>query len=366
MDNKIRSSSISLMISSCNKCFFLGIYLSYIINVAKDQTIWALLLGILFSIIPFALLIHLFNLDSDKSIIGKIKNNFSKPFYYVLSHILVLIILLIGIFLLWEVNSFIANEFLSEHPTLAILVILCFPIMYLTLNNFQVLTRFNTICIAIAFVIALTNIFSLSPKFELANIGFDVTSKIPDLIKCALYYTVLSIGPCFMLLIHPKDKISDSKKFKKTMWYTYIYSIIISIGIFLAVLLSMDANLLAKYTYPEFIVLKMINLFKFLDTIENVSALMWFNYMTVSISLCTIFIKNSIKEVYNVSSKKKDKIISIIIVLTLFLSCFPFINYSYYLNIINIHIYPFIICLSLLIICLLIIVKIHIKNKKSV
>lgn len=362
--NKMKSSSVAILINSVTKCFLLGMSIPYMLKISKSATIWSILFGMIFNVIVFSMLLYIFNKDTDKTIVGKIKSKFSKPIYYIFVHILIIVGILYGFILLWQLNSFISNEFLSETPTIYILMLIILPIFYLSINSFQVLSRFTLLSILIGLFILVFNFIGLIPHFELTNISPISSISFINLIKSSLYFTVTSITPCFMLTIIEKDNITDKEKFNKTMWGCLTISMILCLCVFLAIQLSLNINLLNKYTYPEFVVLKLINIFNFLETLENISALLWFAYITIAIGLCIIFSKNLISELYNIKSVKTNKLIGIIITFLIFIMCIPLINYSYYLDTLNIAIIPFYICLISLIIFAILFLKYKFNKNK--
>ena len=66
-------------------------------------------------------------------------------------------------------------------------------------------------------------------------------------------------------------------------------------GIIFITLGNLGINLSQLYQYPEYIVLKRINLFEFLDRIENLLSIQRILKIYISLSFFTYFISNTIK-----------------------------------------------------------------------
>ena len=119
-------------------------------------------------------------------------------------------------------------------------------------------------------------------------------------------------------------------------------------------------HLASIYQYPEYVVMKQINLFEFIDRIENVITIQWLFGLFFNISFVVYYISNSIKPAH------KSKILPIVLTaLILFFSLILFKNNTQF-NDYTYRIVPYIrtILLSIYIL-LFIFIVFKKKNKKE-
>ena len=115
------------------------------------------------------------------------------------------------------------------------------------------------------------------------------------------------------------------------------------------------------FDYPIYTTLKRINLFSFLDSIENISIMLWLLYIINASSMILLFIFNHIKNTFNLT--KKGSLISNIIVIilaliipTLLFSTNDFIESYQYIW------YPFVVLSIMISISLLTLIIIKVKK----
>ena len=139
-----------------------------------------------------------------------------------------------------------------------------------------------------------------------------------------------------MILTIPKNKISKSEKYNKYLLISIALGTIFIFSIVSITLGVLGINLASVYQYPEYIVLKRIELFNFIDQVENIINFQWILGLFILISFCVYCISNTIKP----NNKSKILPILIITILTLTTNCF-FTNITIFNHYIY-HIAPFI------------------------
>ena len=363
MNKQLNSTSFSLMISALNKCLFLGLLIPYMFKISKTSTFISVIIGFVISLFFFVMLLLLFNVNSNLSFVGKVKNNFSKPFSFFVTHLQIVIVIMLASMLLWRLSSFATNEYLYETPIILVVLLISLPIFYISVNNFTVLCRFNTLCFMAGLVIIIFNFIGLLPHYDVNNFKPFFTDSFGSILNSAIHYAVLTVSPVFLLTIVPKNDISDCKSFNKKMMISFVYSNIMGFLIFFTIQMSLHIDLINLYTYPAFTALKIINLSNFIDSVENVSSILWYIYITLAVCMCVIYAKFSIKEFYSISNNRYEKILGIAIVIIILLIVLPIANMSYYLDKISIMKFPFYMLLILLLSYLFVLIISKLKNK---
>jgi spore germination protein KB len=133
--------------------------------------------------------------------------------------------------------------------------------------------------------------------------------------------------------------------------FFFINMVIIFIGI--VIIFVLGPNLISVYRFPEYMILKELKLFNFIEKIENLVSLIWFFDIFIITSLC-LYNVNDILEKNN-----KNKLLYIFIIITLFISEYMAKYYKYVMYLYKYM--PYI----LLIISIIFILSILIKKKNS-
>ena len=165
-------------------------------------------------------------------------------------------------------------------------------------------------------------------------------------------------------MCYKKNSLVDKEKFKK-----YFYSMLTLSFIILFVAISTTIgiygiNLTGLFDYPLYTVLKRIRIFSFLESLENISSIIWVLYTinAGSIMLCTLF--DNLQAAYNLNNKK-SKILNSILILIAFI--FPLIFYknNNYLETYGYVKFPLIVTLVLLVLIIISTIVVSIKYKKN-
>ena len=108
-----------------------------------------------------------------------------------------------------------------------------------------------------------------------------------------------------------QKNIVDENHYNKFVIISIIISIVLIFFIFVVVVGNLGIYLASSYQYPEYIVLKRISLFNFLDRIENMVVIQWIFALCLSICIVVYYISKTIKK------KKNNKLINTGIILAL-------------------------------------------------
>ena len=214
-------------------------------------------------------------------------NNFSSnsKFYKYIKIILYILFIVISTY---TIEVFINDFFLLETPKWIIIatsIILC---LYASLKDYKVIKYTSVIlCILSLFTLGIT-FLSLFSYIKLDSLTPFFTSKISSIFKGTIIYASLSTIPHILL---SEDKIP----LKKHIMYYLFSSIILSIVGFL-ILTVLTPNVAKIYRFPEYILLKRIRLFNFIENFENILSTIW--YLDYFVFL-TLTFKNLKKELNN-------------------------------------------------------------------
>lgn len=267
-------------------------------------------IGVLFLFI----FLFILNYEKDKPICDKINMLFGKKLGFIINLLICLLFFTISLFSMYNLINFIVSQFLAETPMLIVGLLFAMVIIYINVKGIEVMSRVFLIILVINLFLYTIAVFGLIPHFDIYNLKPFLEYGIKRPLVGSLYATTLNVAPIFLLLIIPKNNIINNNKLNKWLIVAYIFSIMI---IFLALFLTLGTlgiHLASIYQYPEYIVLKRISIFNFLDRIENVIIVQWIFGLYALLSITVYYISNTIK--YNNKSKLLPTIITLTILFT--------------------------------------------------
>ena len=208
------------------------------------------------------------------------------------------------------ITTFISSFFLNKTPKIFIIlpsILLCF---YISIKDKDVM-KYLALALTFFSIITITlNFFALLPHMEIKNILPLFTFKNKNMIKSILFYAIISTCP--LLLLNDEDYSA------KDYITSYIITNIITLIICFAIVSILGRSLINMYSYPEYMVLKKIQISSFIENVENFASLIWL-FDLYYLLTCTI------KKINNILTRKIGIIVVLIII---FINSF-FINNNY-------------------------------------
>lgn len=272
----------------------LGLLFSYSFFLVGTNAIISFIFGILLGI-------------SFTFIYSKIKLNKKTKLFEILLYLF--FILLSSII----ITTFISSFFLNKTPKIFIIlpsILLCY---YISLKDKEVIKWLSTILTIFSILTIIFNFFALIPHMEIKNILPLFTFKNKNMIKSILFYAIVSSCPLLTL--------NNENYTTKDYILSYIITNIIILIICFAIISILGRNLITMYSYPEYMVLKKIQISSFIENVENFISLIWL------FDLYYLII-HSIKKINIIL---KPKIGNTLILLIVFINSFVINNNNEYL-----------------------------------
>ncbi len=208
------------------------------------------------------------------------------------------------------ITTFISSFFLNKTPKIFIIlpsILLCY---YISTKDKDVM-KYLALALTFFSIITITlNFFALLPHMEIKNILPLFTFKNKNMIKSILFYAIISTCP--LLLLNDEDYST------KDYITSYIITNIITLIICFAIVSILGRSLINMYSYPEYMVLKKIQISSFIENVENFASLIWL-FDLYYLLTCTI------KKINSILTRKIGIIVVLIII---FINSF-FINNNY-------------------------------------
>lgn len=293
------------------RSLFLGGCFSLLVNLTKNSMIISGILGML---LGYFLLYLVYKCK------GKLCK-FIKVF-------ICLVILLISTLSSTMLTS---NYLLSKTPTLLILLFFYGMLMYGKSKNLDVIGRISEIIIILSLLIYVLGYIGIIKSINISNMLPIMNSSFINVIKGIIIFMGASLLPNILLI----DECNDYKFKDISIGYILGSLSIIVIMFFILTIYGSELSSIARF--PEYLILKKINIMDIITNLENVLVMEWI----VNIVICCLF---SIKVMYE--SMNKYLFYGIILILIFGLEYGIFKDYSIVLMIKNYVYYGcFILCI---------------------
>ena len=288
----------------------IGLSLYTTIKYASINSYIGILISFITSIIPLLIFIFILNYKQELNIKEKINHLYGKYLGTIINYILIILFFIIAITILFNLSNFIVSQYLSDTNILYIMILLSVTLYFSLNKGIETISRISSIFTLIFFILLVVAIFSVKKEIDINNLKPFLEDGINGPIKAGLVNSLLTIIPCFSLLMIPKQNIVNNNKVIKHLIIGYIIS---SIILFLISIISnsiLGEYLIQIYQYPAYISLKKASLFNFIDRIENFFSLAW-------ILSCFIAIITSIYYIKETITKNNKQIINIPLIILL-------------------------------------------------
>ena len=264
-----------------SRSLFLGLVFSKMFGYVGSDSVISCILGIILGIILI-------------TIINKIKINtiFHRIIYFVYLTLLIILGIVIG-------ENFCSYFFLTKMPRILIVIPAMIICIYISLQSNKTLNIYANIQLLFSLFIVVITLLMLTPLFNYSNYLPLFNHSIKNISKASFIFGVYSSTPNILL----NDKNIPLKKHIKY----YVITSLINLIICIFIIGVLKPSLLTVYSFPEYMVLKNIKIFGFIENIENFISSVWLFDLFLMISLTN----KKIIELFN------DKIIGIFYIVSL-------------------------------------------------
>lgn len=311
--DKINCLQFSSMLSMLLIASFLGIGMFSVIKAAGVDAYISIIIAAIAGIFILFSFFVIHDYEPELNVAEKFKNVFGKPVGTILNYLCLIIILLMGISAMFNLTTFITSQFLKSTPPYLIGLCFGFLIILVNIKGLETLSRTCLVLLTLCVILFLISIVGLFPEFDMANLKPCLEYGLKRPLVGATYNFLFNLMPIYLLLIVPKNNLVKPEKCRKYMWIFYIISFLIKFTLVVITLGVLGIHLASIYQYPEYMVLKRIQIFTFIDRIENVITIQWLFGLFFNISFVVYYITNSIKQ------NHKSKLLPIIVTTLIFL-----------------------------------------------
>lgn len=274
------------------RALFLGGGLSLLVGLSKNDILFSGICGMLLGYILLYLLFKKGRLNKIVSVIVAIS---------------VLFINVIA-------NTVLTNTYLLySTPSFLIILVFIGTLLYTSKYDISIIGRLCEVFIVVAFIEIFIAIMGLVPFIEIDNILPMFSTKYINIIKGIIVFSGASLLPNLLLLDYKGDL-----KFRDIQ-YGYIIGSLLMILVLFIIVSIYGCEFARIVRFPEFMILKKIDILGYFNNIENVLVTEWM----VNILICAFVCCKVIKD-------KCSNIWFYIIMFILFIGCVFFFKGSYY------------------------------------
>lgn len=291
------------------RSLFLGIGFSRIFDKTHQDFSISVIIG---TILGF-FVIKLVKLLLDKKEGFTLKEYVEKSKFQLLFKMLIILFSFVFIIIILTIlNSFISSFFLLNSPTYFIIILFLLISYILATRGLKNIIKTAELLFFINFFIPIIVVSILLKYADVTNLLPILTSKPSNIVISSISYCIYSTVPYFFLL-NIKNNGKDIDKF-------YIINSMSIFLIFVFTMLILGRNLTDIYRFPEYVVLKRIKIFSFIEKIENIVSCIWITDEVLSISI-------ALYTVYDFLNKSKMKLVFAVLLIFIFVSFIVGNNY---------------------------------------
>lgn len=309
---------------------FVGIGMFSIIKSAGVDAYFSIIIAGIIGIFIVLTFFVMFDYEPNLNVAEKFKKIFGPYLGTILNILSLIIILTMGISAMFNLTTFITSQFLKNTPPFIVGICFSVLIIYANIKGIETLSRTCLILLSFCIMLYLISLFGLIPQFEMSNLKPYLEYGLERPMVGAIYNLLFNLLPIYFLLIIPKNNLVNKEKYRKYIWFFYVLSVLIKLALVLVTIGVLGIHLASIYQYPEYIVMKRIKLFDFIDRIENIISIQWLFGLFFNISFVVYYISNSLKP-FN-KSKLLPGIITVLILVgseVLFKNNTVFNDYTY-------------------------------------
>ena len=315
-------------------------YFDTSINILKEDVeinSWlCVILSYIIGIIPLLFTIFIANYEPELNIFQKIKKIYGKYIGFIINMIIGIILFIIGINLLFNICDFVISQFLYHTPIIVSMILIISLAVYNNIKGINVISKVAFILIILEIILFITSFLSLMPEIDIDNFYPILRDNTDNIILVTFKIFSINTLPLLIILVIPKEQITNY--YNKSLIIAYIFSFIFSLLTIIETYGILGKYLVKIFEYPEYMLLKKISLFGFIQRIENIISAEWIIGSYIYISLIIYSISKSIF----INKKEISKYIYILIgLLLIIMTKLIFENNTISVNF-GINIFPYI------------------------
>ena len=337
MNKKVSSGEILCIVIYIIAVSFFSVVNTTTLKISGNATLISFLIGTILGLIPVFMIMFI-SKRIDTDLFNFLNNNF-----FILGKAIIFALIILTSYLVFLFSfifvDFVVGQFLTKTSYYFISISLFIFVFYAVKKGIEVISRTTFILFVFSFIILVFFLITLVPYTELSNLKPYIDTSNMNIIKS----TFITFSMCsfpLVLILNLKDKVTNFEVFPRKILFGYLIAMGLMFLFLLFTILIYGIDFAKILTYPSYSLFKKVEIFGFIERVENIVSLIFFGGFFAAFMYYVYFISNSVENIFNVKRKKIIDIITFTTSLGIsFLSIYFFrnyeisflINYSYYI-----------------------------------
>ena len=271
------------------KSLFLGIGYSLSFDACGNDTWLSFILGSLLGLMFCYMLKKIMDHKKHRNLTDLLKEmSFTG---IIVRIILILFTLVIINEILFIIQIFAKSFFLIDSNTFLIILPIVLLATYVGFKGYKLLSYVSECIFPIAIFFTVVGCLAALSKIDLENLKPILSHTNFEMIKGIFYYFSLSAIPNLLML---DLDLEDNDLTKPYLFTTFVVTLL---AVFIVGILG--PFLITIYRFPEYMVLKNIEILNFIEKVENIISISWILDNFILLCLATCFLKRLLPEKYN-------------------------------------------------------------------
>lgn len=292
---------------------YIGISISSLIAISGRDSWLSGIIALFLGLIPLFIFNRLRDYD-EKMNICDLNVHLFGSFGKFLNIVLALGVLFVAQITFLDMTHFINSQFLYKTPIWVISIVFIIPLIYSLFKGINAVSRTALLLFYVVIFVIIFIILGISSGVELENLKPVFTKDSVSILYGSLVLVAYNVLPLFFLLIIPKYKLTGYSSKKSLAFYilamlSLANAAFMTIGIF-----GLQLSLL--YEYPEFHLLKKVQIGEFIDRVESILSMEWILALFVLLMVAVYFVSRVFEQTFK-AKEKTNNIFKIIICLVI-------------------------------------------------
>ncbi len=308
---KISSMEYNSLVWFLIRAGYIGISISSLIAISGRDSWISGIIALFLGLIPLFVFSRLRNYNENMNICDLNVHLFGK-FGNFINIVLALGVLFVAQISFLDMTHFINSQFLYKTPIWVISIVFIIPLAYSLFKGINAVSRTSLLLFYMVIFIIIFIIIGISSGVDFENFKPFFANESGSILRGALTLVAYNVLPLFFLLILPKNMLNDYSPKKSLIFYflamlSIINAAFMTIGVF-----GLEMSLL--YEYPEFHLLKKVQVGNFIDRVESILSMEWILALFVLIMVAFYFVTRTFEQTFK-PKEKTNSIFKIIVCL---------------------------------------------------
>ena len=272
-----------------SRSLFFGLGISFICKYTDKDTYIGALIGTFLGCLIILGYRYIIRLKKDQSLSQIFAKN--KIVGNIIRILFLLASIIILTYALLTYKTFVSSFLLDTTPVFMILIPWILLLIYCAWNGLVMIHKVASSLFPLSIILSLLSIISVFGNFDYDNFLPGLTTSPMNMLMTIMAFAGISAFPG-ILTLHFDHRIKNMGKFYLLSAFSVVITILCINGVFGEVLVNV-------FRFPEYMILKQVKLFDFIEKIENVLSIAWAFDLFITAAFSIYSIKTLVPQKHN-------------------------------------------------------------------